>query len=135
MAGSYDPPSMDGSSLKSKGSGSTSSSWQEKERGVTDFALTTRRNRLRWYGRLEDGYIEWTSVYLYEYFGFKYYEPLPLRIPGTPQVIPPWLTDFYSLPNLAIPMSYFCVGVALQLLRTPLIVYFIADLNATPAEV
>lgn len=70
-----------------------------------------------------------------QYFGFKYYEPLPLRIPGTPQVIPPWLTDFYSLPNLAIPMSYFCVGVALQLLRTPLIVYFIADLNATPAEV
>ena len=32
-------------------------------------------------------------------------------------------------------MSYFCVGVALQLLRTPLIVYFISDLNATPAEV
>ena len=32
-------------------------------------------------------------------------------------------------------MSYFCVGVALQLLRTPLIVYFIVDLDATPAEV
>ena len=48
---------------------------------------------------------------------------------------PAWLTDFYSLPNVALPMSYFCVGVALQLLRTPLIVYFIVDLEATPAEV
>ncbi len=49
--------------------------------------------------------------------------------------IPRWMYEFTSLPNLAIPMSYFCIGVALQLLRTPLIVYFIEDLNATPAEV
>ena len=32
-------------------------------------------------------------------------------------------------------MSYFCVGVALPLLRTPLIVYLIEDKNASPAEV
>ena len=43
--------------------------------------------------------------------------------------------EFSSLPNLAIPVSYFCIGVALQLLRTPLIVYFISDLNASAAEV
>jgi len=55
------------------------------------------------------------------------------------------LISFYSLPythlldllqpNLAIPISYFCIGVALQLLRTPLIVYFIQDQGASAAEV
>jgi len=49
--------------------------------------------------------------------------------------IPRWMYDMWSLPNLAIPLSYFCIGVALQLLRTPLIVYFIEDLSASPADV
>lgn len=49
--------------------------------------------------------------------------------------IPNWMEDFSSLPNLAIPLSYFCIGVALQLLRTPLIVYFIQDRGASAAEV
>mmetsp|Transcript_18111 Transcript_18111/g.41245 ORF Transcript_18111/g.41245 Transcript_18111/m.41245 type:complete len:496 (+) Transcript_18111:1074-2561(+) len=49
--------------------------------------------------------------------------------------VPEWMYNISSLPNLAIPMSYFCIGVALQLLRTPLIVYFIEDLGATAAEV
>lgn len=51
------------------------------------------------------------------------------------EYIPDWMGDFWSLPNLAIPLSYFCIGVALQLLRTPLIVYFIQDLGASAAEV
>lgn len=49
--------------------------------------------------------------------------------------IPNWMEKFTSLPNLAIPLSYFCIGVALQLLRTPLIVYFIHDHGASAAEV
>ena len=89
-------------------------------------------------GRLEDGYLAWSSIYLHELFGFTIYTPL------TPEEhkrmkdggkVPKWMNEFSSLPNLAIPLSYFCIGVALQLLRTPLIVYFIEDLNATAAEV
>ena len=49
--------------------------------------------------------------------------------------VPEWMYKIYSLPNLAIPMSYFCVGVALQVLRTPLIVYFIQDMSASPSDV
>ncbi|GMH95358.1 hypothetical protein TrST_g10738 [Triparma strigata] len=89
----------------------------------------------KWYGRMEDGYMVWSSIYLFEWFGFKYYEPLPPNVGGKLAKIPPWLPDLYSLPNLAIAMSYFCVGVALQLLRTPLIVYLIEDKGASPAEV
>jgi MFS family permease len=93
----------------------------------------------RWYGRLEDGYLAWSSVFLHEYFGFTIYHPLtPLEQLILKQEFdkqPPWVHDFKALPNLAILLSYFCIGVALQLLRTPLIVYLIADLNATPAQV
>jgi BT1 family len=94
---------------------------------------------------MEDGYIAWSSIYLHEYFGFEIYTPLtqeqeddlkrPIDGDGRPPIVPRWMYEFTSLPNLAIPMSYFCIGVALQLLRTPLIVYFIEDLNATAAEV
>jgi BT1 family len=90
-------------------------------------------------GRMEDGYIAWSSIYLHEYFGFEIYTPLTkeqeddLKKPGAQ--VPRWMYEFTSLPSLAIPVSYFCIGVALQLLRTPLIVYFIEDLNATAAEV
>lgn len=90
-------------------------------------------------GRLEDGYIAWSSIYLHEYLGFTIYTPLTqeeeqeLKKPDGQ--VPSWMHEFTSLPNLAIFMSYFCIGVALQLLRTPLIVYFIEDLGATPAEV
>jgi hypothetical protein len=75
---------------------------------------------------------------LHEYFGFTIYTPLTpeeedkLKHDG---YIPSWMPKFTSLPNIAIPISYFCIGVALQLLRTPLIVYFIQDRGATPAEV
>lgn len=90
-------------------------------------------------GRLEDGYLAWTSVYLHEYFGFKIYHPLsPLEQFEMKQDVdhmPPWIHDFTALPNLAILLSYFCIGVALQLLRTPLIVYFISTQDATPAQV
>jgi MFS family permease len=88
--------------------------------------------------------LAWSSIYLHEYFGFQIYTPLTeeeeahlkeIKGSGKGGQIPPWLKDVSSLPNLAIFMSYFCIGVALQLLRTPLIVYFIADLGATPAEV
>jgi len=50
-------------------------------------------------------------------------------------IVPEWMLSIFSLPNIAIPMSYFCVGIALQMLRTPLIVYFINDLNASAADV
>jgi hypothetical protein len=92
-------------------------------------------------GRVQDGYIAWSSIYLHEYFGFTIYTPLTpeeeqdLKKPQGAASIPRWMYEFTSLPNLAIFMSYFCIGVALQLLRTPLIVYFIEDLLATPAEV
>jgi len=92
----------------------------------------------RWYGRLEDGYIAWSSVYLHDWFGYMVYTPLTqaeqeeMKATGTP---PGWMYEFFSLPNVAIPLSYFCIGIALQLLRTPLIVYLIEDLNATAAEV
>lgn len=55
-----------------------------------------------------------------------------MKLSGKP---PGWMYEFFSLPNVAIPLSYFCIGIALQLLRTPLIVYLIEDLNATAAEV
>lgn len=38
--------------------------------------------------------------------------------------------DIYSLPSLAILMSYFSVGVALELLATPVAYYLIDDLGA-----
>lgn len=81
----------------------------------------------------------WSSIFLHEYFNFTIYTPLTpeeeLELKKPDGNIPRWMCEFTSLPNLAIPMSYFCIGVALQLLRTPLIVYFISDLNATAAEV
>ena len=89
-------------------------------------------------GRLEDGYLAWSSIYLHEYFGFTIYTPLTAEEEEKMKkdnYIPNWMYEFTSLPNLAIPLSYFCIGVALQLLRTPLIVYFIQDLNASAAEV
>ena len=49
--------------------------------------------------------------------------------------VPKWMYNIYSLPNLALPMSYFCVGIALQLVRTPLIIYFIQDMNASPSDI
>lgn len=89
-------------------------------------------------GRMEDGYIAWASVYLHEWFGFVIYTPLTdeeqIRM-KTDDYVPSWMYEFSSLPNLAIPLSYFCIGVALQLLRTPLIVYFIQDQKASAAEV
>lgn len=88
---------------------------------------------------MEDGYLAWSSIYLHEYLGFYIYTPLTkeeeLELKKPDGKIPRWMYEFTSLPNLAIPMSYFCIGVALQLLRTPLIVYFIEDLGATAAEV
>jgi hypothetical protein len=90
-------------------------------------------------GRLEDGYLAWSSIYLHEYFGFTIYTPLTpeqqSKMKQHDEYIPHWIDDFSSLPNLAIPLSYFCIGVALQLLRTPLIVYFIQDRGASAAEV
>lgn len=89
-------------------------------------------------GRLEDGYLAWSSIFLHEYFGFIIYTPLTEEEEENMKLheyIPDWMGDFFSLPNLAIPISYFCIGVALQLLRTPLIVYFIQDLGASAAEV
>lgn len=89
-------------------------------------------------GRLEDGYIAWSSVCFHDWFGYMVYTPLTqteqeeMKATGTP---PGWMYEFFSLPNVAIPLSYFCIGIALQLLRTPLIVYLIEDLNATAAEV
>ena len=90
--------------------------------------------RKRWYGRLEDGYIAWMSIHLFEVFGVTVYRPLNAREMKEGK-IPEWMYKLTSLPNLAIPLSYFCIGVALQLLRTPLIVYFIEDRNASAAEV
>eukprot|EP00980_Cylindrotheca_fusiformis_P019618 scaffold6817_cov114-Cylindrotheca_fusiformis.AAC.3 len=89
-------------------------------------------------GRLEDGYLAWSSIFLHEFFGFIIYTPLTADEEEKVKrhdYIPDWMGDFSSLPNLAIPISYFCIGVALQLLRTPLIVYFIQDLGASAAEV
>mmetsp|Transcript_18114 Transcript_18114/g.41258 ORF Transcript_18114/g.41258 Transcript_18114/m.41258 type:complete len:193 (+) Transcript_18114:503-1081(+) len=34
------------------------------------------RSKKRWYGRLEDGYIAWVSINLFEYFGAVVYQPL-----------------------------------------------------------
>ena len=89
-------------------------------------------------GRMEDGYLAWSSIYFHDYFGCTIYTPLtPEEQDKMKQdkYIPNWMEDFTSLPNLAIPISYFCIGVALQLLRTPLIVYFIQDQGASAAEV
>ncbi|CAM9292061.1 unnamed protein product [Choristocarpus tenellus] len=41
------------------------------------------------------------------------------------------LLNIYSLPSLAILMSYFCVGVVLQLLSTPVAYYLIDNLGAS----
>ena len=87
---------------------------------------------------MEDGYLAWSSMYLHEYLGCIIYMPLtPEEQEGMKhdKYIPNWMYEFTSLPNLAIPISYFCIGVALQLLRTPLIVYFINDQGATAAQV
>ena len=58
-----------------------------------------------------------------------------MSLTGKVAPTPKWISNFYSLPNLAIPASYFCVGVALQLLRTPLIVYLINECDAGAADV
>lgn len=87
---------------------------------------------------MEDGYLAYTSIYLHEYLGFNIYMPLTPEQQDQmkkDEFIPDWMENFSSLPNLAIPLSYFCIGVGLQLLRTPLIVYFIQDLGASAAEV
>mmetsp|Transcript_32216 Transcript_32216/g.78295 ORF Transcript_32216/g.78295 Transcript_32216/m.78295 type:complete len:417 (+) Transcript_32216:63-1313(+) len=97
-----------------------------------------RQIKRRWYGRLEDGYLAWSSIFLHEKFGFTIYTPLTEKEEEKmrkDEFMPDWMENFTSLPNLAIPISYFCIGVALQLLRTPLIVYFIQDLGASAAEV
>ena len=89
-------------------------------------------------GRLEDGYIAYSSIYFHQWFSFIIYTPLTqkeehdINNGGKP---PLWMYEFSSLPNIAIPMSYFCIGIALQLLRTPLIVYFIVDQKASAADV
>ncbi len=50
-----------------------------------------------------------------ELFGFTIYTPLTadeherLKDGGT---VPKWMNEFSSLPDLAIPLSYVCVGVA-----------------------
>jgi hypothetical protein len=78
-------------------------------------------------------------MYFHEWFGYTIYTPLTEgeqeAMRKDPSNVPNWMNEFTSLPNIAIPLSYFCIGIALQLLRTPLIVYFIEDQNATPAEV
>jgi hypothetical protein len=75
------------------------------------------------------------SEYLHEKFGADIYKPMgPEELKGS-GTLPTWMYDLRSLPNLAIPVSYFCVGIALNLLRTPLIVYFVEDLNASAAQV
>lgn len=87
---------------------------------------------------MEDGYLAWSSIYLHEKFGFVIYMPLTEEeedLMKHNKYIPNWMDEFTSLPNIAIPISYFCIGVALQLLRTPLIVYFIQDQGASAAEV
>jgi hypothetical protein len=92
----------------------------------------------RWYGRMEDGYLAYSSIYLHEYLGFTIYMPLTEQEEEKMKkddFLPNWIYEFTSLPNLAIPVSYFFIGVALQLLRTPLIVYFIVDKDASAAEV
>ncbi len=90
-------------------------------------------------GRLEDGYLAWSSMYFHEWFGYVIYTPLTTdeqeAMKKDPSNVPNWMNEFNSLPNVAIPLSYFCIGIALQLLRTPLIVYFIEDQGATAAEV
>jgi len=87
------------------------------------------------YGKLEDQYLAWMSEYLHEKFGADIYKPMgPEELKGS-GTLPTWMYDLRSLPNLAIPVSYFCVGIALNLLRTPLIVYFVEDLNASAAQV
>jgi hypothetical protein len=113
---------------------------------IIETSLSGTQTRRKWYGFISDGFVPWASVLLYENFGFHIHEPVPRKI-KTPlnltgdgdfdaySRVPPWLSNFYSLPNLAIAMSYFCIGIALQLLRTPLIVYFIVDLDATAAQV
>ncbi len=87
---------------------------------------------------MEHGYLAWSSIYLHEYLGFTIYTPLTEEQEEDmkqKKYLPDWIENLSSLPNLAIPLSYFCIGVALQLLRTPLIVYFIVDKNASAAEV
>jgi hypothetical protein len=76
--------------------------------------------------RLEHGYLAWSSAYLHEYFGSTIYSPLTAEEQERMKkdgYIPNWMYEFSSLPNLAIAVSYVCIGVALQLLRTPLSVY------------
>jgi MFS family permease len=78
-----------------------------------------------------DPYLDFVSK-----FYPKVYDYAPLTAEDMKEgFVPEWMFKIYSLPNLAIPMSYFCVGIALQLLRTPLIVYFIQDMDASASDV
>mmetsp|Transcript_17770 Transcript_17770/g.25927 ORF Transcript_17770/g.25927 Transcript_17770/m.25927 type:complete len:527 (-) Transcript_17770:480-2060(-) len=45
-----------------------------------------------------------------------------------------WMLNVWALPNLAIPLSYFCVGFALNFMSTPLTYYMVHELDATPAQ-
>ena len=73
------------------------------------FPLPTGLSKSRWYGTAEHGYLLWSSVTLHERFGFKYYEPIQYEEGGggekRAKSTPAWLGDFYSLPNICLPMS------------------------------
>ncbi|CAN0040329.1 unnamed protein product [Heterosigma akashiwo] len=45
-----------------------------------------------------------------------------------------WMTDTWHPANVAIPLSYFCVGFALNFLSTPLTYYMVHVLDASPAQ-
>jgi hypothetical protein len=63
-------------------------------------------------------------------------EEQELKQYGEKAAVPYWILMFIPFLSLAIPtMSYFWIGSALQLIRTPLVIYFFQDLNVTAAQV
>eukprot|EP00612_Vaucheria_litorea_P000404 CAMPEP_0171455000 /NCGR_PEP_ID=MMETSP0945-20130129/2069_1 /TAXON_ID=109269 /ORGANISM="Vaucheria litorea, Strain CCMP2940" /LENGTH=592 /DNA_ID=CAMNT_0011980151 /DNA_START=81 /DNA_END=1859 /DNA_ORIENTATION=+ len=45
-----------------------------------------------------------------------------------------WMTNIWSTENIAIPASYFCVGLATSFIRTPLSYYMVHELGVQPDE-
>ncbi|KAG5189126.1 Biopterin transport-related protein BT1 [Tribonema minus] len=44
------------------------------------------------------------------------------------------MSDIWAAPNRAVPASYFCVGIAMSFLRTPVSYYLVHELGASPSQ-
>lgn len=103
----------------------------EKNEDVPPKVDTTTTKRFGGVASAHDPYLDFVSRFFPSVYMYEPLKPDDMKLGKVPE----WMYQLYSLPNLAIPMSYFCIGVALHLIRTPLIVYFIQEQGASASEI